>query len=170
MRQPAVTIRQLGAEDAGGFRALRLKALVSAPTAFASSYEEDAALTDEMLRARLVAAPSAVFAAFAGEEMVGMAGFAALSGPKRRHRGLLWGVFVEADQRGRGIARRLVEQIVAHARQHVLVLEAGVTSGNDSARGLYESLGFRHYGTLSKALRIDDAFYDEVLLSLDLAE
>lgn len=163
-----VTIRRLREEDIGGFRALRLRALLDTPTAFASSYEEDAALSDEVLRARLADGAGAVFAAFDGGAMVGMAGFHAQSGPKRRHRGLLWGVFVEADQRGRGLARRLVEAVIAHACQHALVLEAGVTAGNHAAAVLYESLGFRQTGTQPRALFVDGAFYDQILLTLDL--
>ena len=97
-----------------------------------------------------------------------MAGFFALSGPKRRHRGLLWGVFVDAGQRGRGLARQLVERVISHAGQHVRILEAGVTAGNDSAAALYDSLGFQVIGRLPKALLVEDCFHDEILLALEL--
>ena len=166
--QSEVMVRKLQADDVSRFRELRLKALRDAPTAFASSYEEDAALSEESLRARLDAGPSAVFGAFAGETLVGMAGFFALSGPKRRHRGLLWGVFVDAGQRGRGLARQLVERVIRHAGQHVRILEAGVTAGNDSAAALYDSLGFQVIGRLPKALLVEDCFHDEILLAREL--
>lgn len=162
-----VMIRRLQAVDVDGFRSLRLRALLDTPTAFGSSYEEDSALSEAALLARLAGA-SAVFAAFEDGAMVGMAGFHAQSAPKRRHRGLLWGVFVVAEQRGRGLARRLVEAIIDHARQHALVMEAGVTVGNHSALALYESLGFRQIGRLPRALLVDGVFHDETLLVLDM--
>jgi RimJ/RimL family protein N-acetyltransferase len=168
--ETAFSIRQLRAGDWVAFRALRLKALETVPTAFGASQEEDAALSPEALRERLERAPSAVFGAFAGDSLIGMAGFHAQLGAKRRHRGLLWGVFVEEAYRGRGCARKLVERVIAHAGEHVVVLEAGVTAGNRNAAALYESLGFRIAGLIQKALRIDGAFHDEILLALDLEE
>ncbi|MCX5571266.1 GNAT family N-acetyltransferase [Kaistia nematophila] len=162
-----VTVRRLQAGDVEGFRALRLRALLDTPTAFGSSYEEDSALSEAALLARLAGA-SAVFAAFEDGAMVGMAGFHPQSGPKRRHRGLLWGVFVAKEQRGRGLARRLVEAVIGHASQHALVMEAGVTVGNQFALALYESLGFRQIGRLPRALFVDGVFHDEILLVLDM--
>ncbi|BCP54966.1 N-acetyltransferase [Kaistia sp. 32K] len=162
------TIRQVRGEDASAFQALRLQALREVPTAFASSVEEEAGRSLEMVRERLETAPDAVFAAFDGAAMIGTAGFHAQSGPKRRHRGLLWGVFVAGGYRGGGVARALVERVIEHAAQHVLILEAGVTSGNKSAASLYATLGFETIGTLRKALLVDGVFHDEILLALDL--
>lgn len=168
MMQPEVTVRQLRAEDADRVRALRLQGLTSAPTAFGASYEQDAALTQAAWQARLETGSSAIFGAFSGEAMVGIAGFHPQSGSKSRHRGLLWGVFVDEAHRGRGLARQLVERIITHAAQHVLILEAGVTASNHSAAALYESLGFQVIGKLPRALFVDGAFHDEILLALDL--
>jgi len=71
-----ILIRLLEPSDAEVFRHLRLEALTVAPEAFGASYEEDASLPLETIRARLSASPNAVFGAFADRAPIGMAGFA----------------------------------------------------------------------------------------------
>lgn len=163
-----IATRQFISSDAETFRALRLRALADAPTAFASSVEEESAWPIDSFRDRIEAAPNAIFGAFLAGEAVGMAGFVALSGLKRRHRGLLWGVFVDGKHRGSGVARQLVGRVINHAVDHVQILEAGVTVGNDKAAALYASLGFEIFGVQPKALFVNGRFYDETLITLNL--
>lgn len=162
-----MTVRVLGAGDLPALRALRRAALTGHPEAFGSSPEENEAL-DEDARLRQLAHPNAVFGAFAGDRLVGMAGFAPLAGIKRRHRAMLWGVYVASEHRGAGFARSLVQAVIAHASGRVLVLEAAVGLENAPARALYAGLGFREYGIERRALRIGDTFQDEALIVLDL--
>lgn len=164
-----ITIRALGPTDAPAYRQLRLAALAGAPEAFGSSVAEEEALSLDTLRARLDAAPSVVFAAFAGPAMVGMAGFLAVERAKERHKGVLWGVHVDPAFRGRGIGRALVARVVDHARGHVRVLHAQVALTNAGAGRLYARLGFVRYGIEVKALAVDGVFHDAELLALDLA-
>ncbi|POR56827.1 GNAT family N-acetyltransferase [Bosea psychrotolerans] len=165
-----ITIRPLDATDAEAYRTLRLQALLQAPEAFGASHAEEAARPPATFIARITPAPpSLVFGAFADAELVGIAGFLAGSSEKSRHRGMLWGVYLAPDWRGRGIARALVEAVVQHAAQHVLVLQARAVTTNSVALHLYERLGFKPYGIESKALRINDALFDEALLALDFS-
>jgi GNAT superfamily N-acetyltransferase len=56
-------------------------------------------------------------------------------------RGYVLNVFVEAEYRHQGLAKRLMETILAHCKQrqiHVVILHA-----SSKGRPLYESLGFR---------------------------
>jgi RimJ/RimL family protein N-acetyltransferase len=99
-----------------------------------------------------------------------MAGFMAQNRLKARHKGLMWGVYVRPDWRGRGLGEALVRQVVDHAADHVIVLEAGVGIFNTGARRTYHKLGFRPYGIERKALRIGDTFYDEELLFIDFSD
>ena len=46
-----------------------------------------------------------------------MAGFYALEGPKTRHKGVLWGMYVKPAARGRGLAKALTERVMAQARR-----------------------------------------------------
>lgn len=169
--QPTPVLRALEADDADAYRAIRLEALTAAPEAFGSSFEEEAALPLKSFRARIPrSGPNAIFALVAseGQGLAGMAGVAVSAKIKERHKGTLWGVFVRPAWRGQGWGERLVGQAVAHAAQHVLVLQAKVVTSNQTARRLYQRLGFVAYGIERKALRVGPTFYDEELLALDL--
>lgn len=167
---PTFHTRRLVPADAEAFRALRLEALSTAPEAFGSSPEEEAARPMDVVRARLAdTGPDAVFGAFAGDDLVGMAGFVLSQGIKKRHKGLLWGVFVRAQWRDRGTGEQLVRAVIDHARSHALLLQASVVTTNGSARRVYDRLGFVPYGIETRALCVSDTFHDEALLMLDLS-
>ncbi|WP_233848934.1 GNAT family N-acetyltransferase [Paraburkholderia sp. HD33-4] len=58
-------------------------------------------------------------------------------------------VYVQKDQRGRGLGRVVMQEIVAAARQNDLhALIGGIDSTNAGSIALHERLGFRHVGTL----------------------
>ncbi len=162
-------IRPLTAADAAAYRALRLQALRDHPKAFGASYEDEVARSLEITAKRLDGGPlNCVFGAFAGDDLVGTAGFIVPDrSPKSRHKGLLVGVHVAPAHRGRALGRRLVAAVIDHARAHIMLLQAGVGVTNAPALRLYESLGFRQYGLEEKALRVDGVFIDEALIVLD---
>jgi len=165
-----VKIKPLNATHAEAYRNLRLQALATAPEAFGASHAEEAARPLSAFAERInPPEPSRVFGAFAGNQLVGIAGFMVATSPKSRHKGTLWGVYVAPEQRGRGIARGLVEAVIAHATRHVVMLQANVVMTNQHARTLYEGLGFQTYGIETKALCVDGVFHDEALLALDLS-
>lgn len=168
---PTVTIRPLTSTDATTFRDLRLRALAEAPEAFGASLEEEGDQPLDAFARRLAPPePSQVFGALRDDHgLTGIAGFLAYTGLKTRHIGLLWGVYVAPQWRSSGIGAALLDAVIDHARQHVLVLHADVGVDNHAARRLYESRGFRCYGVLPRALRVEGRFIDEALLALDLA-
>lgn len=164
------TVRALIPSDAAAYRSLRLQALAEAPAAFSSSYEEESAYSLEIFRARIPNdGASVILGAFAGNTLVGMAGFLASERVKTRHKGTLWGVYVQPDWRSRGLGKQLVGHVIAHAARHVLLLQAVVVTTNESARRMYHRLGFVPYGIERNALRIDSTFYDEELLVLEFS-
>ncbi len=164
-------IRPLTAADATAYRTLRLQALRDHPEAFGASYEDEVARSLDMTARRLDGGPlNCVFGAFAGDDLVGTAGFIVPDrSAKSRHKGLLVGVHVAPAHRGRALGRRLVAAVIDHARAHVVLLQAGVGVDNAPALRLYESLGFRRYGLEDKALLVDGAFIDEALIVLNFA-
>ncbi|MBB3932011.1 ribosomal protein S18 acetylase RimI-like enzyme [Kaistia hirudinis] len=164
---PDLIIRQLGVADAEAYRAVRLRGLRDVPTAFTQSFEEESAWPIERFERRLGSPPSAIFGAELSGKLIGIASFAVQPALKQRHRGEMWGVYVDPAGRGLGIGRQLVQRVIDHAAAHVLVLEAGVRVGNDTAAALYESLGFRVSGLHPKALCVDGLFYDEHLLVME---
>jgi GNAT superfamily N-acetyltransferase len=165
-----ISIRLLLPSDAQAYQDLRLEALKGSPEAFGSSYEEEAPLPLETIRARIPSSgPNAIFGAVTDEALVGIAGFAVYERMKARHKGVMWGVFVKPEWRKQRVGTALVQRVVDHAAHHVIMLEAAVGLTNDSARRTYHNLGFRPYGIERKAIRIGDVFHDEELLYLDLA-
>jgi GNAT superfamily N-acetyltransferase len=159
----AISIRRLTADDAAAFRAIRLEALERHPEAFQSVHRDEAAEPLDRIAERL--ARSTVFGASRGDGLVGMAGFFVHQGEKVRHKGVLWGMYVQAEARGLGIGAALVERVIAHARAEVEILGLSVVTENVSARRLYERLGFVAYGTELRAMKQNGIYYDEVLMA-----
>lgn len=161
-----VQIRRLSPADAILYRELRLEALRLAPDAFSSTFaaENSEALTwfaDRLAR-------SAVFGAFDGEELRGIAAFLARQEQKEKHKGVLVGMYVRPHARNAGIGRRLAEAVVEHARGEVEILQLSVVAGNEPARRLYTSLGFVEYGNEKNALKVNGRYWDEVLMAKSL--
>lgn len=149
---------------------MRLAALAAHPEAFGNSYEEEAAAGPDDVRTRLLPPPPGfLLGAFAGPILVGTVGVAVSPRLKQRHKGTLWGVYVDPAHRGGGVATALVDVAVAEARAAGLrVLLLAVTVGNDVAIRRYEAAGFRYIGTEPRALCVEGRFLDEALMALVL--
>ncbi len=160
--------RLLADDDAAAFRALRLKALEAHPEAFGSSHEEEVGFPPERWVERIAEQPH--LGAFAEERLVGCVVLIGNTGRKTRHKMIVASVFVDEEWRRQGIARRLMEEAIAHARTlpDVFQLQLSVSAGNKPAKALYQSLGFAPFGVERRALKIGDSFHDEDLLQLDL--
>jgi RimJ/RimL family protein N-acetyltransferase len=157
-------VRQLTAADAAAYRDLRLEALQNAPTAFGSSYEAESKQTVADFEGWMTR--SYIAGAWLDGALVGSASFYRLDSAKAAHRGNIWGIYVRPAVRGRGVARAVMENVLAFARTQVQQVHLAVVTDNASARKLYEHLGFTTYGTEPRALRVDGRYYDEHLMVL----
>ncbi|MBV9812189.1 MAG: GNAT family N-acetyltransferase, partial [Acetobacteraceae bacterium] len=128
------------ADDVAEYRRIRLAALTDAPDAFGSSFEIEREQPETAYRERLVS--SVVCGGYIGTEIVGMAGLAREDGPKRRHKAMLWGVYVQPQARGRGIATALLGELLRTADADVEQVLLTVVSDNAVAIALYRTLGF----------------------------
>lgn len=166
VRTPQVQIRRLNPSEGVAYREIRLEALRGSPEAFGSTHEAESARPLAHFSERVAACP--VFGAFRDAELVGMAGFLGREGLKDAHKGMLWGMYVRPHARNMGVGRRLVETVIAFARERVELLQLAVVSENEAARRLYASLGFVEYGIERKALKQGGRYYDEILMAKDL--
>src|SRR5215472_16152545 len=92
MTTDPIAVRRLRPEEAAEFRDIRLEALRSSPESFGASFEVEEAKPLEWFAERL--ASFAVFGAYRGADLLGVAGFGTNAGPKRAHKGFLWTMFV----------------------------------------------------------------------------
>jgi ribosomal protein S18 acetylase RimI-like enzyme len=163
-------IRILAEADVDAFWRLRLEAVKNEPDSFGATFEEsvDKPLP-EVVKQLKSTDDSFVMGAFA-PHLVGMVGLYRRNGTKLRHKGNIWGMYVSAEGRGRGIGRALMKSLIAHVRSmssyEQLVLT--VVTTNEAARSLYLSLGFEIYGTETAALKLDNRYLDEELMALIL--
>ncbi len=159
-----MTFRILTPEDAASFQALRLRGLLEAPTAFASSYEEEANTPLSDIERRLQPkASGAIFGAFAAGALSAVAGVERESMAKLSHKAYLWGMYVAPEHRLRGLGRRLLEHVLPYAWQSLRVAQVnlGVHTENESAIALYRRLGFVVWGTEAGALMVHGKAQDE---------
>ncbi len=168
---PALTLRALVPDDVAALVALRREALTTAPLAFCASVEDDRGLSVEGVRASLAGPGYAVFGAFEGDALVGMAGVIRQERLKLRHRAAVWGLYVTPRARGRGLGAALLAAAVERARAWpgVAQVQLSVTEAAPEARRLYERAGFRVWGTEPDALEWEGRRYAEHHLLLDLA-
>ena len=143
-----VTVRQTTADDWKTWRDLRLRALQDTPTAFGSTYEREAAFTEDVWRERAggvanaaalghgTAGPAVL--AFVGDVAVGMGGgFRDL--PGWLHVVAMW---TDPGWRGHGVGRAVLEHLTAWSAAAALRVHLDVETTNLGARRLYERAGF----------------------------
>lgn len=159
-------IRLFTDADAAAFYALRLRALTEEPEAFGRSAEEYSGTPLVEVAARLRARDDAFTLGAWTPACVGIAGFVRADGVKTRHCGMIWGVYVAPEARGQGIARALMQGILARAAAlpGLEQIHLTVTTTNVAASTLYRSLGFVCYGTEPRALKLGDRYLDEDLM------
>ena len=141
-----LTVRRLVADDALTLKALRLRALRDAPSAFGSTYEREVAFSDEVWRDRLRAGGNPHFVAFSHDEpVVGMV--AIMPDPDAVSCAGLVGMWVESAARGTGVADTLINVAIDHARAAgFTTMRLWITEGNDRAEGCYQRHGFARTG------------------------
>ncbi len=169
-----VIIREIGLQDLDEFCRVRLQALMDFPRSFWETAHEFRAKTKEEHAKRLAenvdAANKFILGAFIGDELIGTVGFNREKGLKGRHRGMIWGMYVQSTQQGKGIGATLLERAIERARtmDEIEVLFLFVAPENAPARRLYTAVGFKTYGIEPYSMKFDGKYYDEEMMYLKL--
>lgn len=129
------------AEDWQEWRPVRLAALAEAPDAFGSTLQDWADAPEHRWRTRLSLPGAIDLLAFEDDRAVAMA--SGVPDPDRQGTAELISMWVAPEARGRGVASRLIDAIVAWAAEHgVSDLELSVMPDNTRAGRTYERSGF----------------------------
>jgi ribosomal protein S18 acetylase RimI-like enzyme len=163
--------RPLEEDDFAAFVQLRKEALRNEPEAFGldyASYNAAPLLDKEHFFERILKYPfSFSLGAFSHNMLIGMGCFTIpYNMVKRRHKGVLWGMYVKPEYRGHGIGKKIAEFILLAAKQDAACEQAiiTVTPPGSPAQKFYDSLGFIQYGVEYRALKLETGYIDEVLM------
>jgi ribosomal protein S18 acetylase RimI-like enzyme len=157
-----LAIRRLERHDASDFRLIRLAALQAEPQAYGSTYEAERLRPLTAFEERV--ANAVVLGAYRGERIIGMVGLKQEEGARDRHKGFIWGMFVDSTERRQGVATALIEALIEQARLMIEQVTLTVVSDNLPAIDLYRRFGFASYGIEPKALKSADRYSDELLM------
>jgi GNAT superfamily N-acetyltransferase len=134
----SVELHLATAADWRQVREIRLRALLDAPYAFASTYDRESAFAEEDWIGRLTSG-SATFLANTDAGPVGICGGL----PPRDGTTELVAMWVDPVVRGSGLAAKLVAAVAEWAAEQAAErIHLWVTGTNERARRLYEGLGF----------------------------
>ena len=170
-----MNVRVLTEKDAEAFWKIRLRALQEDPESFGASYEEilerGIAGSTPGLSRREGAAEDVTFGAFDEKGLlVGIASFRREEGVKRRHKGIIWGMYVPRELRGQGIGKALLEAAIDYAKglPGLERINLAVVLTSKEARLLFVAHGFETYGLERQALKLHDRYFDQELMTLPL--
>ena len=139
-------MRRLQPEDHELIRTIRLRSLTLEPAAVGSTFEREAAFSDDDWRERLApdASPHFVTIDDSGAPTGLVVGALDAENPKVAH---LFAMWVDPQARGSGTADALVNEVVRWAvAQGCAELQLRVTDGNDRAERMYRRNGFDRTG------------------------
>ncbi|PSN14117.1 GNAT family N-acetyltransferase [filamentous cyanobacterium CCT1] len=164
-----VNVRVLIPVNAEAYRSVRLCSLHEQPPAFGSLPELEPNLSETA--ARLAESDDrCFFGAFKGEQLVGIIRLSRYSAPNEKHRAYLAGFYVLPPFRCYGYGRALIHKALDRAKNTLGIRRVNLTvvTKQEVAIRLYQSFGFRIYGTEEETFSRDGQFYDEHLMTLKL--
>lgn len=162
------SVNRLRGRDAQSYRELRLEGLLHEPKAFGASWADEASQDVHRFAQRLE--DGLIFGARAhgDSRLIGSAAIQIPTADKLKHKAALWGVYVRPEARRLGAGTALLTYVLDFASTRVEEVTLVVGADNASALAMYRRAGFTEYGLERRALKIDDRYYDERLMAVDV--
>jgi RimJ/RimL family protein N-acetyltransferase len=162
-----IDIRLFQPDEWALYKDVRLRALLTDPRSFGSSYEKNAALPDTEWRQRLEQANYAIFAVRDGDIVIGMTGAGRPDETPDIVR--LWGSWLEPAYRGRGISQQMYQVRIDWARAQDGVRRVIVShrAHNVASKAANQKHGFI-YTHSDRLTWHDGTEEDDVFYALDL--
>ena len=113
----------------------------------------------------LISINAPVFYALDGNQVIGWCDVLPINSPRQNHRAQL-GMGLLPDYRGRGIGSQLLDHAIKHSKKIGLEkIELYVYTRNTPAIALYRKFGFHEEGTIEKYRKLDNEYFDCLLMS-----
>jgi ribosomal protein S18 acetylase RimI-like enzyme len=89
---------------------------------------------------------------------------------KLRHKGILFRMYVSKNFRGKGIAKKLIENLIERVKliPDIEQINLTVISNNENAKKLYEKFGFETFGSEQNAVKWKNKYFTEDQMKLKL--
>ena len=160
-----INIRKLNLEDLQSYKRIRLDLLRNEEESFGSSFEEESKFEDQMWINRLSKLTIIAYGAFSQNTLIGIALGVLNPRKKMKHSATINSVYVTPNERGKGIARKLLETLIsALEAKNIEIMKLSVVTTNKNATKLYKSLGFTIYGTEEGSIKTNNKYIDQYLM------
>ncbi|RVU85957.1 GNAT family N-acetyltransferase [Leucothrix sargassi] len=131
------------------YRDIRLASLQDAPEAYCSTYEREAAFTENEWKARLLPMGDTlhILPIMAKYKDLNAGVASIVIDKKTPNKATIYQMWVSPDCRGQGVGQALMRYMISWAKEQQLTqLELAVTTTNLAAISLYKSIGFIDFG------------------------
>ena len=162
-----MTIRKLEISDYLSYKSIRLEALKDNPYNFISTFAEEAEFENNKWQE--IVATNNLFGYFTAENaIVAVVGLLDEKKAKLAHLRTVFAMYVKPSFRGLGISMQLMNYLKSIVPTDVRQFHLGCSANNLPAISFYRKCGFKIYGTRPNYTKVDDEFYDDVIMICEL--
>jgi RimJ/RimL family protein N-acetyltransferase len=169
---PEIYTRRLNENDLEVFFQIRLEALKDSPTSFLTSYEEEFSYGKSMYAKKLEQTNinELFFGAFLKEDLIGVVAFYRSTKASLAHKYTLWGTYIQPQYRQKLYGKLMLKTAIATLTEitNCKAVYLAVRTTNKAALNLYETCGFKIWGTEPCALIVNGKPYKLSHMSLIL--
>ncbi len=167
-----MNIRFLDENDSLIYREIRLSSLKESPFAFSDSYEDqlNKSILDFQIEIKKIINPieSFTLGAFSNKsQLIGFVKFKRDNRSKARHRASLCSLYVNPDYRGKGIAKKLIIELLKSIESitELKQLQLSTIITKEPLIDFYKSFGFEKLGNIIKDdLIIENQYVDAIYM------